>query len=280
MTLNANNALLALSFLSLLFIFSCNNAQNSPQQSAHSFYNQGSLNLKSKAYDEAIEDFNRAIQLKPNFIKAYHNRSIAYSEIGNIEAALKDLDKSLEIDSNDCHTYYYTGRIKHQQGDTKEAIKDFTHCLKKDPTFHPAYSDRATIYFSLKNYERAIKDYTEAINLYGSTKRYICRGNSYNAIGENQKAIADFKRAIQMGANNLQAHQELANTYMKLELYEEALPLFNKILDIDPKHSFSLLHRGIIKIKTGFSEEGCADLLKSHELGNKDAMIKLNNYCN
>ena len=50
------------------------------------------------AYDLAIEDYNTAIQLKPDLAEAYHNRGEAWLLSGAGEKAKLDLTKAMGVD--------------------------------------------------------------------------------------------------------------------------------------------------------------------------------------
>jgi tetratricopeptide (TPR) repeat protein len=45
----------------------------------------------------ALDDFNRALQLNPNFVVAYANRGFAYQELGRKPEAIVDLKKALSL---------------------------------------------------------------------------------------------------------------------------------------------------------------------------------------
>jgi tetratricopeptide (TPR) repeat protein len=213
---------LAQAFLLLfaaLLVNACNTSQKNTQETAAYHYKMGANHLEVEEYKEAVLNFSKAIEADSSFIEAYQNRSIAYAKTGNIEAALRDLHHCLAIDSSDNYTYYYIGRIKFEQGNTGEALSFFSSAIERDATFQPAFANRAAVFYSLKQYSEAIKDYSEAIRLDQEYIRgYYCRGVSYNAIGENQKAIADFKRVLELQPNHSKAAQELSRTYEVLKL--------------------------------------------------------------
>ncbi len=52
---------------------------------------KGKALYKDGKYDEAIEEFSSAIQLKSNYAIAYYNRAIAYNKVGNYKQAEQDL---------------------------------------------------------------------------------------------------------------------------------------------------------------------------------------------
>ena len=56
------------------------------------YYTKGELDL-------AIKDFNKAIELNPEYPYAYYNRGIAYADKGNTDQAIGDFSKAIELNS-------------------------------------------------------------------------------------------------------------------------------------------------------------------------------------
>jgi len=72
--------------------------------------------------------------------------------------------------------------------------------VKNNPKSSYAYCKRGLAYYNLQNYTQAIEDYTQAINLKPNYKvAYKLRGDAYKALGENEKAEADFAKARELG---------------------------------------------------------------------------------
>jgi tetratricopeptide (TPR) repeat protein len=57
---------------------------------AYELYEQG-------RYDEAIEECNKAIELDPNMMEAYGNRTVAYKEQGKKTEAIADLETFITL---------------------------------------------------------------------------------------------------------------------------------------------------------------------------------------
>jgi tetratricopeptide (TPR) repeat protein len=47
--------------------------------------------------DKAIDDFTKAIELKPGYAEAYYNRGQVWEEKGDYERGLADYSKAIEI---------------------------------------------------------------------------------------------------------------------------------------------------------------------------------------
>jgi tetratricopeptide (TPR) repeat protein len=79
---------------------------------------RGSVNLKIKKYDQAIEDYKKAYQdedtLKKRLAEIYTQRGIEYHKKGDYPNAAKDYEKALEYDPNDAQTQELLGFAKGQ----------------------------------------------------------------------------------------------------------------------------------------------------------------------
>ncbi len=60
-------------------------------------------------FDRVIEDFNKAIELDPDFISAYFNRGKTYCEKGDFDRAFKDFNKAMKLSPENAPNYYYRG---------------------------------------------------------------------------------------------------------------------------------------------------------------------------
>ena len=115
-----------------------NRAITHTQDDANTFYNRGIAYSDQGLHDRAIQDYDKAIELKPDFADAYNNRGNAYADKGAYDRAIQDYDKAIEL----------------------------------KPDFADAYNNRGNAYADKGAYDRAIQDYDKAIEL----KAEPCRG--------------------------------------------------------------------------------------------------------
>ncbi len=66
-------------------------------QEAEQFYNSGTLKFNNKQFADAMLDFNKAIEFKPDFEKAYFNRGLTKIELLLAKSAIQDFNKSIEL---------------------------------------------------------------------------------------------------------------------------------------------------------------------------------------
>ena len=95
-------------------------------------YNEAAYNrrgnvyfLKFEQYDAAIDDYNRAIEVNPQYWKPYYNRGNVHTILQDYDAAISDYNRALELNPNDADIYESRGICYLQAGEIKKAFADF-----------------------------------------------------------------------------------------------------------------------------------------------------------
>lgn len=63
----------------------------------YAYYNRGNVHFAQRNYHAAIEDYNQAIHIRPDFAQAYYNRGLIYLSQGEEEKGITDLSKAGEL---------------------------------------------------------------------------------------------------------------------------------------------------------------------------------------
>ena len=66
-------------------------------QSAEEYYNRGNAKNNQKDYSGAISDYNKAIEINPNYAETYYYRGIAKINISQKNSGCLDLSKAGEL---------------------------------------------------------------------------------------------------------------------------------------------------------------------------------------
>ena len=127
--------------------------------------NHGTHYLNLKEYQQALENYDRAIQLNPNEAVAYIFRGVAYYELGNYQQAIKDYDRAIQLDPNRARAYHYRGSAFSSLGNYQQAIKDYDRAIELDPKLAMAYSSRGFSYWELGQIKAAQSDLRVAARL-------------------------------------------------------------------------------------------------------------------
>lgn len=130
------------------------------------YNNCGLAHLQKRDYDRAIENFNKAIDLKPD-AGTYFNRGLAHFDKRQYDRAIEDyteaIDRQLEPDNSEA--YYNRGKTYRRKGEYTSAIEDFTAVINLRPEHARAYFGCGLTYYEIGDYARAIENYSKAIEM-------------------------------------------------------------------------------------------------------------------
>ncbi|MGZ3580757.1 MAG: tetratricopeptide repeat protein, partial [Syntrophales bacterium] len=92
--------------------------------SAMAYLNRGLVLLDYKQYDNAINDFNKAIEFGPRNAQAYLGRGVALAFKNQYARAIEDLNRAIELNPKLPLAYNMRGMVYAQVGNPR-AVADF-----------------------------------------------------------------------------------------------------------------------------------------------------------
>ncbi len=260
-----------------------------------------------RAYERAIEDFDKVLVLEPDNVLALIRRGQAFSQLGQTARGLVDLDRAIALSPNSSETYFYRGLIHGRRNETEAALSDYDAALERSPRNVDALAGRAAIYSHEGKFDLAIGDLNAAIAIDSRNPiAFYNRGYAHFAKAEYQKAIADYTTAIGIDENfglaynnrcltraitgqdllkaladcdvalrlmpvNLDVRDTRGFTYLKLGDDALALNEYNIALEKDLNRATALFGRGLAKIRTGDIAGGEADQAAARRINPKIA---------
>ena len=142
----------------ILCISGCGNTERIDPE-AIKFFQNGMALIDSEDYDNAIQAFNRALDISPDFADAYEKRGMIWYYKRDFDKASKDYQKALEINPENVGAYNDFGVIHNDNGNYLEARECFDKALELDPGLISAYSNRAVSWKNLGAVDQAITDH-------------------------------------------------------------------------------------------------------------------------
>jgi len=143
-----------------------------PPKTARDFYSDAyALCYTGKCSDpqKAIEYLDSAIKMKPDYAEAFHNRGIAYYDLGQYERAIEDYNESIRLNPDEGYAYHNRGNTYNKLGQYQRAIEDFNEAIRLRPQLTAAYLGRGMNYYKTGNKELYCQDIKKACDL-GSCK--------------------------------------------------------------------------------------------------------------
>lgn len=104
----------------------------------HEFHNLANDFYKICRYEDAIECYNMALELRPDLLETYFNRGLAYTRLERYDRAREDLSKVIELNPNLSEAFYTRGLVSEYERRYDEAIADYEKALEIDPEYTKA----------------------------------------------------------------------------------------------------------------------------------------------
>jgi tetratricopeptide (TPR) repeat protein len=119
---------------------------------------RGGAYHERKDYNKAIEDYTKAIDLDPNYARAYSSRGDAYHCKENYNKAIEDYTKAIALDPNLANAYFERGCVYVAKNFISKAIEDFSQVIRLKPDNSDAYGLRGILYCNVdkSNYSKSL----------------------------------------------------------------------------------------------------------------------------
>ncbi len=115
---------------------------------------------------------------------------------GNYEKAIAGFDRAIDTWPGYADAYFERGSARHILGQDEQALADFEKAVELNPNLYRAYAAIGSIYRARNDLKRAMEAYTKSIAAKPNVDAFFERGQTYESLGEHQKAIEDYDRAI------------------------------------------------------------------------------------
>lgn len=258
-------------------------------------YSKGFYKSADGKHTEAIESYNKAIELYPEYAKAYLKRAVSHVAIGQIDIALMDFEKAYQLDSTLDNALYQIAVIKILQKDRAAADEYLTRYIEKDPLFPFAYYNRGMARYKMGRTKEAEADLVKALELgyedagncwlelaairlelgevdsaiaaftVAIEKDSTCdfcykqRSEAYLEKGMPAEAVADLDKVVALEGGRKDVYFDRSVAYAQMEEYDLALADLNRVLQYDPQDLDAYHNRGAIYLKTMYFEEAMLD---------------------
>jgi tetratricopeptide (TPR) repeat protein len=123
------------------------------------------LLLAAKKNKTAKEYFAAAIRINPRSAEAYFGRAYYYQQVGAFQKALFDYRKVIDLDPSNDKSYYNVGIINFDAGRYDEAMRSWDICVQMNNQNIDAYYMRGLVYEYRNNKKDAQLNYQYALEL-------------------------------------------------------------------------------------------------------------------
>ncbi|RHZ87859.1 hypothetical protein Glove_29g35 [Diversispora epigaea] len=203
---------------------------------------------KLKRYEEALNDLNCAIAVKPHKPTAWCLRGIIKGLNKFYLEAIEDLNDALYRDKTDYLALKWRAFCYYEIQFYNHALWDLDLIINSGYADGFTYLNRADINRRLKKFEDANKDITKAFCFKNVNKAlaYGISGELKLDREEFQDAINDLNKALKLQPDNAIALRNRCESYRMLMDSENALEDLNKLCILEPENDYQYQLRGAI----------------------------------
>ena len=95
------------------------------KRDARYWFNKGALVSTYGNNKAAVQYFQKAIALDPNFSGAYFSQGVSFGQLGQYQKAIAQINRALKMEPQNGMYYYGRGRVYLLSGDKTKAMEDF-----------------------------------------------------------------------------------------------------------------------------------------------------------
>ncbi|MEH2205971.1 MAG: tetratricopeptide repeat protein [Nostoc sp.] len=241
------------------------------QITAGDFLELGVDKMRRGDYQEAIKNFNRAIELKKDLAVAYSDRCLAYLQLQDYHQAIADCTQAINFAPDNFEAYLNRGVAHYRQGDYSAAIVDHNRAIALKPYNFRAYYNRGLARAGDGKDSEAIFDFNLALTQIPRITSllladiYNDRGLAHLVLQDIQAAMLDFNLAIRLNANDYRAYFNRACACGRNGDDFGAVRDFSQVIRLNPSNAQAYVNRGVAQYRLGYHLAAIADLQKASE---------------
>ncbi|MBI4464028.1 MAG: tetratricopeptide repeat protein [Acidobacteria bacterium] len=221
---------------------------------------------------EALDCFDKALEIMPRFDAAWLNKGVILFKEGKASEALECYDKAIEINPNSAAAWYNRGTACQKQQKLEDALACYDRALELDSLNEATWLNKGVLLRKLQRAQEAVECYDRILTLNSnSAVAWYNRGFALRQMGRSQEEMECYKRAVEINPRFLEAWLNQGTVLRKLNRFIEALFCYDRVLDIQPRHADAWYNKGIVHRKLGQKREAQSAFQKAAALDPKVA---------
>jgi tetratricopeptide (TPR) repeat protein len=205
--------------------------------------------VKGNNYEGAIDAYTKALELDPNYFKAYSSRAECYEKVNKKDKAVEDYKKAIAFTPKEKELYYRAGVLLVDLQKYSEADQLLRKAIERDKSYTEAIEAEVKVLFLLKDYTYGLVVNQLAIDDKKTAMNYYNQGVFHDSLRNYTEAEKFYKSAKSVDSKFIPGYVGMALAEVKLNKPDEALANCNAALLKDPNnldvfYAKSLAHAG------------------------------------
>jgi tetratricopeptide (TPR) repeat protein len=228
----------------MLTSFAFGKAQNAKQ-----FYKTGLTFVEAKNYNDAIDQFTKAVQIDPEYVAAYIERARTYQVVNEIGKAAEDYDRALVFKKKDQKLFLEAVTVNLDLKLFDKALELVKEAIRLNENNDDALRLQCRIQLGKEDYSGALISINKAIVLKDNAENNYYHGVVSEMMKNYNQSELDYEKAIGKDRKYVDAYLSLANLSLQLNKLSKAIDYCNAVLALDPKRKEAFLTRSQVYVK-------------------------------
>jgi serine/threonine protein kinase/Flp pilus assembly protein TadD len=217
---------------------------------AYKYFINGVENHRKFYYDDARQDFEKAVEIDPTFASAFLFLSSTYSALLNTESRDRSIEtaKSLSHKATNKERLFiessYAQYIERDVGKAGNILRQINEKYPREKTAHYLLG----IFFRRAgNIKGAIEQHHKVLELdpaYGESHNDL--GYAYMTLEDYEKAVEHFKEYMALNPDDANPHDSIADVYFRMGRLNETIVHYEEAIRIKPEFQVSYYKLGYI----------------------------------
>jgi tetratricopeptide (TPR) repeat protein len=213
---------------------------------------------RNRVWHDGVSLWADVVSKSPQLARGYVNLGKSLGLEGRYGEAERILLKAMELDSQNCIVYFNLGRVYERQNRLSEALAALDKAelfTTRKIQLAKIHNTRSLVYRKMRDYPAALAEVRKA--LYFAPElldAQLTRGVTLELMGRHQEAAAVFQQVHDNGLDSVDLYNNWGITCHSLGQVDRAITMFKRALVIDPEHRESHYNLGI-----AYSELGMFD---------------------
>jgi import receptor subunit TOM70 len=179
------------------------------------YYHRGQIHFLVQDYQRALADYNKSIDLDPNFMFAQIQRAVTEYRLGSFNKAIKLFENARKQFPHAADIHFYQGEVLLDHQDIDGALACFERATKTTPSLPLPYLNQAIIQSHVKgNVAAGIELTQKAIEVDSRCDlAYMHLAQMFMAQGRIDEAIAMYEKSLTLARTSL----DVENAVMGIE---------------------------------------------------------------
>jgi Flp pilus assembly protein TadD len=206
----------------------------------------------------------------------HNSRGIELADRGWLDEAINEFNRAIELDPHSAHAHDNLATVYAEKKLYREALREYLLALSLEPDSATAHYNLAC-FLSASSHDMAIDEYRHAIDLEPDyPDAHLNLGLGYADEGRFEDAMKELEIAIRLAPDDPLPRHEIAALLMDEGDYRSAISHLKEVTKLDAESFDAYLDLGICYAQKGFYAEAERAYQRARELNGDDLLLDYN----